>query len=84
MPLRAGEALSAAWLTATEHGVAVLPFSAVVEAPATRTVLRRLLAGLGHPYLVIRLGLADPDHPGPPPTSRLAPAQTIEFVEEVR
>jgi nitroreductase len=80
--LRAGEALSAAWLTATEHGVSVLPFSGVVEAPATRAVLRRLLAGLGHPCLVLRLGRADPDQPPPPPPGRLEPAQTVELVEE--
>jgi hypothetical protein len=79
--LRAGEALSAAWLTATEHGVAVLPFSAPVETSATRLALRRLLAGLGQPYLVMRLGLADPDHPGPPHTPRLPPTQTVEIVD---
>jgi nitroreductase len=78
--LAAGEALSAAWLAATEHGVAVLPFSAPVETPATRAVLRRLLAGLGHPYLVLRLGRADPDHAGPPHTPRLEPSQTVEIV----
>lgn len=79
--LRAGEALSAAWLTAGEHGVSVLPFTAPMEVPATRTILRRLLAGLGHPYLVLRLGLADPEHPGPPATPRLSPAQTVEIVD---
>jgi nitroreductase len=80
--LAAGEALSAAWLRATEHGVALLPFSAPVETPATRVVLRRVLAGLGHPQLVLRLGLADPDHAGPPHTPRLDPSQTVEIVED--
>jgi len=80
--LAAGEALSAAWLVATGHGVALLPFSAPVEAPATRAVLRRVLAGIGHPQLVLRLGLADPDHPGPPHTPRLDPTQTVEIVGE--
>jgi nitroreductase len=79
--LRAGEGLSAAWLTATEHGVAVLPFSAPVETTTTRLVLRRMLAALGHPYLVLRLGLADPDHAGPPHTPRLDPTQTVEIVD---
>jgi nitroreductase len=82
--LAAGEALSAAWLSATEHGVAVLPFSAPVETPATRVVLRRVLAGIGHPHLVLRLGVADPDHPGPPHTPRLDPSQTVEILEEDR
>lgn len=79
--LRAGEALSAAWLTAAEHGVAALPFSAPVETAATRVVLRRLLAGLGHPYLVLRLGMPDPNHPGPPHTPRLDPTQTVQIID---
>jgi nitroreductase len=76
--LRAGEALSAAWLTATERGISVLPLSATVEVIATRLALRRLLAGLGEPYLVLRLGRADPDHTGPPHTPRLPADQIIE------
>src|SRR5690606_27694921 len=81
--LRCGEALSAAWLTATARSVAVLPFSAVVEQPGPRTVLRRLLAGLGHPYLVLRLSREDPDHPAPA-TPRLAPEEIIEIVDGER
>jgi nitroreductase len=76
--LRAGEALSAAWLTATELGISLLPLSATVEVAATRLTLRRLLAGLGEPYLVLRLGHADPDHAGPAHTPRLPAEQTIE------
>lgn len=76
--LRAGEALSAAWLTATARGVSVLPLSATVEVAATRAVLRRMLSGLGEPYLVLRLGVPDPDRPGSPHTPRLAPEHTIE------
>jgi nitroreductase len=75
--LRAGEAMSALWLLATDRDVAVLPLSSVVEIPATREVLRRMLAGLGYPYLVLRLGKADPHRPAQP-TPRLAPAQIIE------
>jgi hypothetical protein len=82
--LCAGQALSAAWLTATEQGVTVLPFSAPMEVPATRTILRRLLAGIGHPYLVLRLGMSDPHHPGPPHTPRLEPTQVVEIVEPGR
>jgi hypothetical protein len=54
--LYAGEALSAAWLTATEHSVSVLPLSAMVEVETTQVVLRRLLAQLGEPFLILRLG----------------------------
>lgn len=75
--LRAGEALSAGWLTATELGVSVMPMSATIEVAATRIVLRRLLSGLGEPYLVLRLGRAEPDGDRPPVPRRPA-HQTIE------
>jgi hypothetical protein len=77
--LCAGEALSAAWLTATTIDVSVVPLSGVVEVAATWHTLRHLLAGLGHPYLALRLGIADPEQHGPPPrTPRLAVAQVID------
>jgi len=76
--LRAGEALSAAWLAATEHGLTLLPFSAPTEVGATRELLRRMLSGLGYPYLALRLGATDPDHAGPPHTPRLPVEQTVE------
>ena len=77
--LRAGEALSAAWLTATTIGVSVVPLSGVVEVPGTWHTLRRLLAGLGHPYLALRLGIADPEQHGPPRrTPRLPLAQVVD------
>jgi hypothetical protein len=74
--LRAGEALSAAWLTATELDVSVLPLSVAVEVAATRVVLRRLLSGLGQPYLVLRLGRGEPG--GPPGAPRVPAKQVIE------
>ncbi|MET8231287.1 nitroreductase [Micromonospora sp. NPDC005298] len=76
--LRAGEALSAGWLTATRLGVSVVPLSAVVEVPGTRQTLRQLLAGLSYPYLVLRLGIADPAHAGPPHTPRLTTEQVVD------
>jgi hypothetical protein len=57
--LRAGEALSAGWLTATERGISVLPFTAPVAAPASRDIMRRHLSYLNHPFLVLRLGTVD-------------------------
>lgn len=80
--LRAGEAMSAAWLAATERGLSVLPFSAVIEVPVTRESLRRLLSFVGYPYLVLRLGLPDPDHTAPPHTPRLPSEQVIEISAE--
>jgi nitroreductase len=76
--LRAGIGLSAAWLSATEHGLTLLPFSAPTEVGGTRQLLHRMLSGVGHPYLALRLGAADPDHAGPPHTPRLPVEQTVE------
>ncbi len=77
--LRAGEALSAGWLTATRLGVTVLPFSAVIEVAATREQLRRVLAGVGYPQLVLRLGMPDPRQAQVPRTPRLPAEQIIDF-----
>ncbi len=74
--LRAGEALSACWLKATDLGVAVLPLSSVIEVPATREVVQRMLAGVGHPMLILRFGLVDPDQAPVPGTPRL-PAERV-------
>ncbi|MEV0152491.1 nitroreductase family protein [Micromonospora sp. NPDC050686] len=76
--LRAGEALSAAWLTATRLGVSLVPLSGVVEVEGTRQTLRGVLSGMGFPYLVVRLGIADPAHAGPPHTPRLPTEQVVD------
>ncbi len=78
--LRAGEALSAIWLAATAQEIALLPMSAAIESPATRQVLHRILAGIGYPYLVLRLGITDPHLPGVPRTPRLPAAANIEIL----
>jgi hypothetical protein len=57
--LRAGEALSAGWLTAIERGISVLPLSAPVEVTGTRDTMCRFLFYLNHPFLVLRLGTVD-------------------------
>jgi hypothetical protein len=79
--LRAGEALSELWLTATEHGIAVLPLSAAAEEPVTRHELRRILSGVGYPYLAVRLGLPDPAHSAPAHTPRLKPEVIVEVID---
>jgi nitroreductase len=76
--LRTGEALSAAWLTATELGLSVLPLSATIEVAATREHMRRLLSGLGHPHLVLRFNTGDPAATAAPHTPRLPAEQVIE------
>ncbi|WP_199517314.1 Acg family FMN-binding oxidoreductase [Nucisporomicrobium flavum] len=76
--LRAGEALSAVWLKATELGISVLPFSSTTEVTATRETIRHLLSGLGHPYLFLRFAVLGPDTAGPPNTPRRPTGQTTE------
>ncbi|NJC67448.1 nitroreductase [Planosporangium flavigriseum] len=76
--LRAGEALSAGWLTATTRGLSLLPISAVVEVLPARLALRRLLSGLGNPYLAVRLGYPDAEAPAPPATPRLTADEVTE------
>jgi nitroreductase len=77
--LAAGRALSAGWLGATELGVSVLPLSAVIEVPTTRMRLREMLTADSYPQIVVRLGNADPQEPGPRPTPRLATRYTIDI-----
>ncbi|GAA0927185.1 nitroreductase [Virgisporangium aurantiacum] len=76
--LHAGEALSAAWLTATETGVGVLPLSATIEMTSTRQAMRVLLSGVGYPHLVLRLGTIGPDDTDPPHAPRLPTDQIID------
>lgn len=75
--LRAGEALSAVLLTAVVEGLSSAPLSDAIEQAWPRRLLRDLLAGIGEPYLVVRLGLgADPDDL--PPVPRRDPADVIQ------
>ncbi len=76
--LRAGEALNAAWLVATELGVSVTPMSATVEVPGTRQVLRHLVSHLGEPYLVLRLGIPVAGIARVPKTPRLNPEAIVD------
>jgi hypothetical protein len=76
--LRAGEALSAGWLTATERGISVLPLSAPVEVTGTRDTMRRFLSYLNHPFLVLRLGTVDRADTEEPYAPRLPADQIIQ------
>jgi nitroreductase len=78
--LRGGEALSATWLRAIQRGLTLLPLSATIEVLATRQLLRHLLAELGEPYLVLRIGAGHDDASGPRHTPRLPSEQTVEIV----
>jgi hypothetical protein len=74
--LRAGEALSAVWLTAVTEGLSVSPMSDVAEVPSTRALLRGVLAGIGYPFMVLRIGKAEPVS-GVPQAPRRDPAEAI-------
>ncbi len=76
--LRAGEALSAAWLTATEFEVSVLPMSATIEVPATRKTMRHLLDDGGWPFLVLRFGVSNPTGGAASHTPRLQTDQIVD------
>lgn len=76
--LRAGEALSAAWLTATELEVSVLPMSATIEVPATRKAMRPLLDDGGWPFLVLRFDVANPGGGPATHTPRLSTDQIVD------
>ncbi|GIF26505.1 hypothetical protein BJ973_000950 [Actinoplanes tereljensis] len=76
--LRAGEAVSAAWLTATGNDISVVPHSAPIETAATRQSLRTMIADAGFPCLLLRLTPAGPAVIGLPRPARRPANQTIE------
>lgn len=78
--LTGGEALSALLLTAVAEGLATAPLSDPIELEWPRWLLRNLLADIGEPYLVIRLGFAPDDDP-PPRVPRRDPADMIDFAD---
>ncbi|GAA3337123.1 NAD(P)H nitroreductase [Amorphoplanes nipponensis] len=76
--LRGGEALSALLLLATAEGLATAPLSEAVEVAWSRYALTGLLAGIGEPYIAVRLGYPLDREPLPPQARRAA-AETIEI-----
>jgi hypothetical protein len=61
------------------EGLTLLPVSAPAEIAGTRLRLGRLVANVGFPYLVVRLGVAHPaDHPAGTP--RLPVGEIIEVL----
>ena len=75
--LRAGEALSAALLTATMLGLATATISEVTEVPAARDELHHIISPHnGHPQVAIRIGHPTPGEP-PPKATRRPPQEVI-------
>lgn len=55
--LRAGEGLSAMWLTASAGGLSVVPVSQVIEVPESRSAFQlEVLGGLAYPLILARIG----------------------------
>ncbi|MFI5960086.1 Acg family FMN-binding oxidoreductase [Cryptosporangium sp. NPDC051539] len=76
--LAAGEATSAAMLEATASGLAVSPMTDVVEVPASRALLYRLLDHLGEAQMALRVGVpATPDDA--PVSARRALSDVVDF-----
>jgi len=75
--LRAGEALSAVLLAATAVGLSAAPASAPIEVTATRELVRGLLSGLGHPFLILRFGFGAVTGAAPA-APRRDPSEVIE------
>jgi hypothetical protein len=73
--LRAGEAMSAVWLTGTVNDVAMSVLSDLVEVPDARALLQRLLPDKGFPQIVLRIGINA--QPNPPPASPRRPPDTV-------
>ncbi|SHF01468.1 Acg family FMN-binding oxidoreductase [Streptoalloteichus hindustanus] len=77
--LRAGEAVSAALLTAELHGLAASPLSQALEVPRTRDVVRwEVLDGKGFPQLVLRVGVRPAGSLPPLVTPRRPVAEVFE------
>jgi nitroreductase len=79
--LKGGEALSALLLLATADGLATAPLSDAVEVEWPRHLLQGLLAGIGEPYVSVRLGFLPDGQPPAPPAPRRDPRDVITIVE---
>jgi hypothetical protein len=76
--LRGGEAMSALLLGATADGLATAPLTDAVEVTWPRHLVRSLVAGLGEPYVVVRLGYPGSTEPLPA-VPRRDPATVLEL-----
>jgi nitroreductase len=81
--VRGGEALSVLLLTATSEGLATAPLSDTIEVEWPRRLLRDLLAGVGEPFVVVRLGYRDTGDEVPS-APRRDPAEVIDVANSDR
>lgn len=75
--LRAGEAMSAVLLTATDLHLASCPIGGLLGAePTVQLIRERVLGGDGYPQLIIRIGWAANEYDPVPPS----PRRTVEDI----
>ncbi|MCT2587934.1 Acg family FMN-binding oxidoreductase [Actinophytocola gossypii] len=83
--LRAGEAASAALLTATDLGLATCPLSQPLEIADTRALIRdQVLDGAALPHLVVRTGWLPTAAPPLPHSPRRPTDKTVDFLPGTR
>jgi len=83
--LRAGEAASAAMLTATDFGLATCPLSQPLEVAGTRVAIRdQVLDGVAFPQLVLRTGWLPTAAPPVMRSPRRPAEQTIDYLPGIR
>lgn len=71
--LRTGEALDAMWLSCTTSGLALVPYTQVIEVGSTRRTLQHdLLGDNSCPHVLVRIGWPQRQHRPLPPTPRRA------------
>jgi hypothetical protein len=58
--------------------VSVVPLSAPIEVVSTRQAMRAMIASVGYPFLMLRLGRIDPAETGTMHAPRLPAYQIIE------
>jgi hypothetical protein len=81
--LRAGEALSAIWLTCTGAGWSLVPYSQPIEVDETRKVIQRsVLSDSSCPQLLLRIGWPALDRSPVPRTERLPVQDVLHLREE--
>jgi nitroreductase len=78
--LRAGEGLSALWLTATEESLSVVPLSQAIEDDVSRRELaEQVLDGFGTPIILVRIGWQQISRSELPATPRRPVDEVLEL-----
>jgi hypothetical protein len=83
--LRAGEAASAALLTATDLGLATCPLSQPLEVAGTRSRIRaQVLDSTAYPHLIVRTGWLPTSAPPLGHSPRRPTENTIDYLPGTR